>query len=473
MNHEPAGPDRTFRSRRVVTRDGERPACVVVRGGLIAAVEPWDAGLAVTDELGELALLPGLVDTHVHVNEPGRTDWEGFATATRAAAAGGITTIVDMPLNSIPATTTAAALREKVRAMAGKVHVDAGLWGGAVPGNTGELEGLAEAGALGFKCFLSPSGVDEFGHVSEADLREAMPVIARLGVPLLAHAEDPALLKPLPASTRRYTDWLASRPPEAEASAIRMLARLAAEYGVHVHVVHVASKAGVDAVCAGVPQLLHPRSRGGVLTAETCPHYLFFGGETIADGATLLKCAPPIRGRDDRGALLDAVVRGRMDLIASDHSPAPPRLKGVADGDFAHAWGGISSLECSLGATWSAIRPAHAGGERDHLEELVRLMSAAPARLAGLDARKGAIAPGLDADLVAFDPGAEWVVDASRLHQRHPVTPYAGRTLRGRVLTTWLRGEPVFRGGELLGEPRGLWQRRSNLGAVDPARAFA
>ncbi len=457
----PAGAGRVLRSRRVAVPGGERPACVVVRNGRIAAVAPWDAGLAVTDELGELVLLPGLVDTHVHVNEPGRTEWEGFATATHAAAAGGVTTIVDMPLNSVPATTTAAALREKVRAMAGRLHVDAGLWGGVVPGNAGELAPMAAAGALGFKCFLAPSGVDEFGHVAEADLRAAMPALARLGLPLLAHAEDPALLGPPPVATRRYADWLASRPPAAEASAIALLARLADELGVHVHVVHVASAAALDALAAA------PARRRGLLSAETCPHYLVFAAEAIADGATAFKCAPPLRGEAERDALARAVCRARLDLVASDHSPAPPALKDLEGGDFARAWGGIASLECSLAAAWTALR-----GHGAYAYELAEWMSAAPARLAGLDGRKGAIAAGRDADLVAFDPEAEWTVDASRLHQRHPVTPYAGRSLAGRVRATWLRGEPVCRDGGLTGTPRGLWQRR-NADPVDPSRAFA
>ena len=458
--------DRVLRSRRVVTPDRDGPACVVVRAGRIAALEPWDAPLEVTDELGELALLPGLVDTHVHVNEPGRTEWEGFRTATRAALAGGVTTIVDMPLNSVPATTTAAALRAKVSAMAGKLHADVGLWGGVVPGNAGELAALAAAGALGFKCFLAPSGVDEFAHVTEADLRLAMPEIARLELPLLVHAEDPDRLRPLPAPTRRYADWLASRPPEAEASAIRTVGRLADEFGVHVHVVHVASRAAVEAVAAcrlegagGAP--------GGWISAETCPHYLLFAAEEIAEGATAFKCAPPIRGAAERLALARA-VGGHLDLVASDHSPAPANLKDLEGGDFAKAWGGIASLEFSLAAAWTALRE-HAAMP---LSMLPVYLSSGPARLAGLEARKGAIAVGLDADLIAFDPEAWWTPRAGALQQRHPVSPYLGRTLRGRVRATWLRGEPVWNGRNVVGEPRGRWLRPGGE-AVDPAQAFA
>lgn len=449
---------RVFRSRRVVTPDGVVAACVVVQEGVIASLEPYGAPLEVTDELGDTALLPGAVDTHVHVNEPGRTEWEGFATATAAAAAGGVTTIVDMPLNSIPATNDAEALRAKVRAMAGQLTVDVGLWGGAVPGNAGALDALAGAGALGFKCFLSPSGVDEFGNVGEHDLAEAMPAIARLGLPLLAHAEDPAALLPMPASTRRHADWLASRPAVAEARAIALLARLSAATGAHVHVVHVASRAALDALAAA--------PAGARMTAETCPHYLSIAAEEIADGATAFKCAPPIREARERDALVAALFAHELALVASDHSPAPPATKALDTGDFGRAWGGIASLELALSATWTAV--AKRGATLVHL---ARWTSGAPAELAGIAARKGAIAPGRDADFVAFDDKVTFGVNASRLRQRHAVTPYAGRVLRGIVRGTWLRGERVFDGAAVTSVHAGRWQRRAD--AVDPAQAFA
>ncbi|MFN8589596.1 MAG: allantoinase AllB [Candidatus Eisenbacteria bacterium] len=457
--------DRVLRSRRVVLPDGVRPACVVVRGERIVAVEPHDAPLAVTHEFGELVLMPGVVDTHVHVNDPGRGEWEGFTTATRAAAAGGVTTLVDMPLNSIPATNDAAALRAKVRAMAGTIAVDVGLWGGVVPGNAGALEALARDGALGFKCFVSPSGVDEFGHVAETDLALALPVVARLGLPLLAHAEDPAALLPMPASTRRHADWLASRPAEAEALAIATLARLSAATGAHVHVVHVASRAALAALAAA--------PAGARLSAETCPHYLSFAADEVADGDTRFKCAPPIRDAAERDALVAAVASGALALVASDHSPAPPATKALDTGDYARAWGGIASLELSLAATWTALRARGAG-----LGTLVRAMCAETAKLAGLAGRKGAIVPGADADFVVLDDAATFTVDERSLHQRHPVTPYAGRTLAGVVRETWLRGERVYEGaasgaasGATFGAPRGRWLTRET--AVDPARAFA
>ena len=425
--------------------EGEKPACVEVEAGRITAILAWDAPGPVSHECGERVLLPGVVDTHVHCNEPGRTEWEGFRTATRAAAAGGVTTIVDMPLNSIPATTTADAVRAKVAALSGQVHVDVGLWGGVVPGNAGDIRALAAAGVLGFKCFLSPSGVDEFENASQADVRAVSSTLAALRLPLLVHAEDPARLRPMPTSTRRHSDWLASRPAEAEASAIRMLGRVCIESGLYVHIVHVASGAALDAIAQA-------RADGARMTAETCPHYLTFACEEIGDGATEYKCAPPIRSAREREALRDAVVHTRLDLVASDHSPAPPELKETRSGDFASAWGGIASLELALPATWTAL-----ASHGITLTRLSQCLSAAPARLAGLERSKGSITVGHDADLVVFDPDASFVVDPARLYQRHPLTPYAGRTLRGVVHGTWLRGRCVHDGATVVADPAGRW----------------
>ena len=388
-------------------------------------------------DVGDRVLLPGLVDTHVHINEPGRTEWEGFETGTRAAAAGGVTTIVDMPLNSIPATTSVEGFDAKVAAARGRCHVDVGLWGGVVPGNTSSLAALAGRGVLGFKCFMSPSGVDEFEHVGEGDLRRAMPVLARLGLPLLVHAEWPALLVAAEPSAdpRSHRTWLATRPPESELSAIALLIELAREHRAHVHVVHLASAGALDALRAA-------RREGLPVTVETCPHYLTFCADDIADGATAFKCAPPIRGRDNREALWDALGRGDVDLVATDHSPAPAALKGIEDGDFIRAWGGIASLQIGLPVVWTG-----AASRGYTLEHVARWLAAAPARLAGLTGRKGAIEPGCDADFVVFDPDATFVVDAARLLHRHPITPYAGMRLRGVVEQTMLRGEVVYSAG--------------------------
>ena len=426
-------------SERVVVPGGARPAAVFVRDGRIAAVAAHNdhpAGVRVVD-VGDRVLLPGLVDTHVHINEPGRTDWEGFETGTGAAAAGGVTTIVDMPLNSIPATTTVEGFDAKASAARGRCQVDVGFWGGVVPGNTNSLAPLARRGVLGFKCFMTPSGVDEFEHVSEPDLRAAAPVVAGLGLPLLAHAEWPALLAGVEPSAdpRSHRTWLATRPPESEQAAIALLIELAREYRTHVHVVHLTAAGALDALRAA-------RGEGLPVTVETCPHYLTFCADDIADGATAFKCAPPIRGRDNREALWDALGRGDIDLVATDHSPAPAALKGIEDGDFIRAWGGIASLQLGLPVIWTG-----ASGRGYSLEHVARWLAAAPAKLAGLTARKGAIEAGRDADFVVFDPDAAFTVDAARLLHRHPITPYDGMRLRGVVEQTILRGETVYRDG--------------------------
>jgi allantoinase len=428
------------RSTRVVLEDGERPASIRIQGASIVDVGAHDMAPDAGDELldaGDLFVSPGIVDTHVHVNEPGRTDWEGFDTATRAAAAGGVTTIIDMPLNSVPATTSAAALDAKRAAARDRCHVDVAFWGGVVPGNADELDALVDAGVRGFKCFLAPSGVDEFHHVNERDLRDAMPVLARRGVPLLVHAEDPRhLAEPAAKDVEAYATYARTRPPAAEVSAIELVARLAREYGTRVHVVHVASAEAVGAIALA-------RRAGIAITAETCPHFLTFSADEIGNGRTEFKCAPPIRESRHRDALWDALHDGVLDLVASDHSPAPPAMK--CPGDFTRAWGGIASLELSLPAVWTA-----GTARRRSLSArfVAATMSASPARLGGLD-RKGRIARGCDADLVIWDPDTEFVVDAAQLQQRHKLTPYAGRRLRGLVRTTFLRGRRIWDSGAL------------------------
>ena len=417
--------------RRVVTPEGVRAASVHVSGGRISRIAAWDdipPDVSPFDA-GELIVMPGLVDTHVHVNEPGRTEWEGFETATRAAAAGGVTTILDMPLNSIPATTTVAALEKKRRAAHGKAAVNVEYIGGVVPGNKGELAGLREGGVRAFKCFLSPSGVDEFPAVDESDLREAFPILSRLGVPLMVHAEDPAHLLPSGGrSSHLYADYLASRPVEAEESAIALLVRLVEWSATPVHIVHLSSARSLGSLCAA-------REKGLPVTVETCPHYLTFAADEIPDGATEYKCAPPIREAAERDALWDALIRGEIDLVASDHSPCPPEMKETG-GNFFSAWGGIASLQLSLAAVWTGARARGVKPER-----IAEWMSGAPAKLAGLDARKGRLAPGYDADIIVWDPDASLVVDPGKLHHRHKVTPYSGRELYGIVRSTFVGGE--------------------------------
>jgi allantoinase len=431
-------------SRRVVLPDGTVPAAISIHDGTIAGVErtvtaPDGEGVL---NVGELVVMPGLVDTHVHINEPGRTDWEGFATATRAAAAGGVTTLVDMPLNSVPATTTVAALEEKRRAAAARCFVDVAFWGGVVPGNEHDLEPLAEAGVRGFKCFLSPSGVDEFLHVDELDLQIALPILARLDRPLLAHAELPLALTLPHGDPTRYRTWLDSRPAEAEVAAIDLLLRLTKQTGTRLHIVHLAT---ADAL-----PLLREAKRLQAVTVETCPHYLTFAAEDVADRDTLLKCAPPIREARERDRLWAGLIDGEIDLIATDHSPAPPSLKQLASGDFIDAWGGIASLQLGLSVVWTG---AHA---RDvDLGLVARWLAEAPARLAGLQGIKGVIAAGADADLVIWDPAGDVLVDARHLYHRHKLTPYDGRRLRGRVHMTILRGNVIYRDGQCEDIPSG------------------
>jgi allantoinase len=436
------------RGRRIVLDGAERPASLHVVDGRIAGVRdlearpPLDLGDEVVDA-GDLVVSPGIVDSHVHVNEPGRTEWEGFDTATRAAAAGGVTTIVDMPLNSVPATTDVAALEQKRNAARGKCHVDVGFWGGVVPGNVPSgvpgrdvLASLVDAGVRGFKCFLVPSGVDEFQPVAEPEMRRALQTLVARDVALLVHAELPDRLEPHAGRPSSYAGYLATRPPSAEVDAIRLSTRLARETGAHVHIVHVSSGDGVEAIAEA-------QSAGVRVTAETCPHYLTFCAADVPDGATEHKCAPPIRDDTHREALWRGLESGTLAMVASDHSPAPPAMK--CQGDFVRAWGGIASIELGLAAVWTGARARGFG-----VADLARWLSEAPAALAGLSGRKGRLAPGYDADLVIWDPDGEFTVDASRLQQRHKLTPYAGRRVRGVVRTTFVRGQRVWDGGAIV-----------------------
>ena len=443
--------DLIVRGKRVVTPDGERAAAIHIRGGVITKISGFDDVPSRKPILDahDLAVMPGLVDTHVHINEPGRTEWEGFATATRAAAAGGITTLVEMPLNSIPATTSVAAFQTKLAAAAGKLSVDTGFWGGVVPGNTQELRGLSEAGCFGFKCFLIDSGVKEFACVGEADLREAMPALAKIGAPLLAHAElpgpveDAAKLRTAGASRKSYQTWLDSRPRAAENRAIELLLRLGSEFGARIHIVHLSSS-------EAIPQIQQAKATGQPLSVETCPHYLTFTSGEIRDGETLFKCAPPIRERENREKLWACLRDGTLDMIATDHSPCPPEMKRPESGDFLDAWGGIASLQLSLPAVWTEAK-----SRGFSLAHLARWLCEAPAQLAGLTHQKGAIAPGHDADLVIWNPKAGFKVDPAQLHHRHKLTPYAGRDLMGIVEATFLRGVKIFERGRFCAAPAG------------------
>jgi allantoinase len=434
------GLDLVVSAARAVVDGAERGCVVGVLDGRIAAVEPYgtDLDAAQTVHLdGDVVLLPGLVDTHVHVNDPGRADWEGFPHATRAAAAGGVTTIVDMPLNSLPPTTDLAALEVKRLAAQGSAFVDVGFWGGAVPTNRHDLPGLWSAGVLGFKCFLADSGVEEFPALDEAGLRATAETVAAFGGLLLVHAEDPDGCREAPRGTS-YAAFAASRPEVAEVSAVRAVIEAARATGCRMHVVHLAAG-------SALPLLQAAHDAGVPVTAETCPHYLTFAADEVPEGATAFKCCPPVRGAANRDLLWEGLANGTIGTVVSDHSPCPADLKALDTGDFAAAWGGISSLQLGLAAVWTGARDSGRG-----LADVVRWMATGPANRAGLS-HKGRIAVGADADLCVLAPDESFVVDPATLQHRHPVTPYEGRRLFGVVRETWLAGRRV----DLDEEPRG------------------
>jgi allantoinase len=455
-------PEMVVRARRVVTPGEVRAASVHISDGRISGVREFDdvpAGCEII-EAGDALVLPGLVDSHVHVNEPGRTRWEGFKTATRAAAAGGTTTLVDMPLNSVPPTTTLEGLRQKLEAAEGQCRVDVAFWGGLVPGNLQQLAPLHAAGVVGFKCFLIPSGVEEFPAVMADELRPAMWELARLEVPLVVHAELPGPVEralaaccagPAAADPRAYETFLRSRPREAEDEAVALMINLCRETGARVHIVHHSS---ADAL----PLLREARREGLLITAETCPHYLTFVAEEIEDGATEFKCCPPIRERENRERLWDALGDGTISSVVSDHSPCPPEMKRRQEGDFLKAWGGISSLQFRLPVVWTeASRRGFAP------EDLARWLAQEPARLTGLDLHKGSIAPGRDADFVLFDTKATTRVTRETNEHRHKLTPYEGRELQGAVEAVYLRGEKIYERGTFAETPTGHLLKREGV----------
>jgi allantoinase len=434
--------DLVVRARRVVSTSGEVDRSIGVRGGAIVAIEPFASGLGaaqVVELSDDEVLMPGLVDSHVHVNDPGRTEWEGFASATRAAAAGGVTTLVDMPLNSIPPTVDVAALDVKRRTAEGQTYVDVGFWGGAVPGNVPDLRPLYDAGVFGFKCFLLHSGVDEFPHLEPDELELAMREVRSFDGLMIVHAEDSHAIDRAPtAHGESYLDFLSSRPRGAENLAIAQVIELARWTGCRVHILHVSSS---DAL----PMIASARRDGVHITAETCPHYLTFSSEEIPDGATQYKCCPPIRESANRELLWSGLADGTIDMVVSDHSPSTVDLKRLDIGDFGVAWGGISSLQVGLSAVWTQARRRGFG-----LTDVARWMCQAPARQTGMR-RKGRIEIGYDADFCVFAPDDAFVVDVHKLQHKNPVTPYADRPLAGVVRSTWLRGQVV----DIDAEPRG------------------
>ncbi|MBE7169747.1 MAG: allantoinase AllB [Williamsia sp.] len=427
--------DAVIKSNRVITGTRIGEAWIAIKDGVIAEVwQELPEGLdqAATD-LGELVLMAGVVDPHVHINEPGRTDWEGFDTATRAALAGGVTTLIDMPLNAVPVTITVSALGQKIACAQKQAHVNIGFWGGIVPGNKGEIEGLIKGGVCGFKAFLTHSGIEEFPNATEADLRSAMPLLAQWNLPLLVHCElTDQVTIPAGANPASYPVYLSSRPHRWEDNAIKLMIRLCEELGCRVHIVHLASSYSIERIRVA-------KEKGLPLTVETAQHYLYFQAEEIADGQTSFKCAPPIRDGENKELLWKALQEGIIDFVATDHSPASPEMKALQTGNFLTAWGGISSIQFALPALWTAARTRNIS-----LPQIAEWLCEKPALLAGLGNRKGKIQQGYDADLIAWNPDAPFVVTPSLIHHKHKLTPYLNEKLFGTVEQVWLKGEPVY-----------------------------
>jgi len=436
--------DLVIRSAHVISDIGDRPAAVCVSDGRIVKIAGFEDLLTTKKDITITgALIPGLVDSHVHINEPGRTQWEGFESATKAAAAGGVTTVIDMPLNSIPPTTNAAALAVKKAAAAGKCFVDVGFWGGSIPGNVGDLKALHDEGVFGFKCFLLHSGVDEFPGSDLPDLTAALKELATLDALMVVHAEDSvAIEKSTKPSSRSYSEFLASRPKGAENVAIAQLIEEARMIKGRVHVLHLSSGDSLALIRSA-------KADGVRISAETCPHYLALTAEEIADGATQYKCCPPIREKSNQDELWQGLKSGVIDLIVSDHSPCTEDLKIFDVGDFQQAWGGISSLQLGISIIWTKAK------ERDiPLWQVVKWMSQKPAELAGL-ARKGAIKVGMDADFAEFDTEAHFTVEPTHLFHKNQITPYQGKTLQGKIKQTWLRGELIYKDASMINSPHG------------------
>lgn len=430
--------DAALISNRIITPGGIKKGFVLIKDGkIIDVVDELPEGDWVIEDMGDHVVMPGIVDPHVHINEPGRTEWEGFDTATKAAIAGGITSLIEMPLNASPVTTTVEAFEKKLRSAEGKLHTNCGFWGGIIPGNEKDIEPLIERGVLGFKAFLTHSGIDEFPNATEDDLRKAMPIIAKHGLPLLVHCE---LSVDSPQSTvhsRSYSNYLASRPKKWEDDAIALMIHLCEEFNCRTHIVHLSSAGSIE-------QIINAKQKGLPLTVETCQHYLYFNAEDIPDGRTEFKCAPPIREKENNEQLWDALKDGTIDFVATDHSPAPPEMKQLDSGDFMKAWGGISSIQFALPVLWTAAKKHDCS-----LTDVARWLGERPAVLPQLKT-KGRIEKGYDADLTIWDPEGSFTVTENSIRHRHKITPYLGEELHGVIHQTWLAGEKVFDNGRFL-----------------------
>ncbi|HEX8331633.1 MAG TPA: allantoinase AllB [Segetibacter sp.] len=432
--------DLAIRSLNTITPEGTKDAVVLIKNGIIAEIASSLSGIEALEiiDVADKVLMPGVIDPHVHINEPGRTEWEGFDTATKAAIAGGVTCLVDMPLNASPVTTSATALIEKLRSTQNKLHASCAFWGGIIPGNENEIPGLIDEGVLGFKAFLTHSGIDEFPNATEADLRKAMPVIAKNNLPLLVHCELTDDIARATGDIRSYQNYLASRPKEWEDKAIALMIRLCEEYNCHVHIVHLSSADSIE-------QLLKAKQKGLRITVETAQHYLFFNAEEIRNGETQYKCAPPIREAQNNEQLWQALKDGIVDFVATDHSPAPPDLKQIESGDFMKAWGGIASIQFTLPALWTAAKQRYCT-----LNDLAKWLCENPARLLGKEHQKGKIEIGFDADLIILDPEKSFTVTEDIIHHKHKITPYRNRQLFGVVEQTFIAGKKVYRDGTFI-----------------------
>lgn len=430
-------------SNRTITPDGVRKAVVIIDEGKIKDIlNELPSGNFSIEEVGDNVLMPGIIDPHVHINEPGRTNWEGFDTATKAAIAGGITSLVEMPLNASPVTTTIKAFEEKLKATKGKLHTNCGFWGGIIPGNENEIEPLIEKGILGFKAFLTHSGIDEFSNVTEDDLKKAMPIIAKYDLPLLVHCE---LSTPIHHSlfTIHYKDYLSSRPKKWEDDAIALMIRLCEEFNCRTHIVHLSSADSIE-------QIKKAKQKNIPLTVETGQHYLYFNAESIKDGQTAFKCAPPIREKANNEKLWQALKDGVIDFVATDHSPAPPELKEIESGDFMKAWGGIASLQFALPVLWTAAIKNNCS-----LNDIAKWLCEKPAILPQLRS-KGKIEIGYDADFVVWNPEEKFIVAEKNIYHKHKITPYLNEELSGVVKQTWIKGEKVFDEGTILQLNKGM-----------------
>ena len=427
--------------------DGKlQPATVCFEEGIITEIHHYKTSDA--DDTGDDILMPGVIDAHVHINEPGRTGWEGFDTATQAAAVGGITTIVDMPLNASPVTTSANAFKIKLDASTGKLNVNVGFYGGLIPGNQNDLEQLIKAGVLGIKCFLTHSGIDEFPNVVEREIAEAMPLIAKYNLPLLAHCElDGDCVTELDKHPTRYAAYLASRPKAWENNAIDLMIRLCRKHKCATHIVHVSS-------AEALAMIKKAKAEGLPLTAETCAHYIYFNAEDIPDADCLYKCAPPIRERENNELLKEALVDGTLDFITTDHSPAPPTIKELQSGNLKKAWGGIAGLQFLLPASWTAMK------EKISIEKFIPLLTDNPAIFLKTDKKKGRLAVGYDADMVVWSPEEKFEVRPEDILHRHSCSPYTGKTLSGITQQTIVNGITVYQNKKIINKNAGQWLLR-------------